>query len=205
MCNKPQYRYKERNIYMRRRLFVCAFIIGLLAVSATGTLAYFTSEDTATNVITAGDIEIELQEMALSEDEETIVPFKNNQIGIMPGTEVSKIVSVKNSGSQSAYVRIKLDKAIVLEDGSSEDVDLSLIEYDINQSDWTEKDGYYYYNLKLLPGETSSPLFTKLIFSEAMDNKYEKSTAKISINAEAAQSANNADSVLEAAGWPENN
>ena len=98
---------------MKRKILVCALIIGVLAVSALGTLAYFTSEDTATNVVTAGNVKIELKENALSEDGETLVPFENDQIGIMPGTEVSKIVTVKNTGNQPAFIRIKLAKNII--------------------------------------------------------------------------------------------
>ena len=41
---------------MKKKLFVCAFIVICLSIVAYGTAAYFSYEDTATNVITAGDV-----------------------------------------------------------------------------------------------------------------------------------------------------
>ena len=57
---------------MKRRLFAGAVIVMCLSLLGFGTLAYFTAEDTAHNVITSGDINIELQEWA---DEEKTTPF----------------------------------------------------------------------------------------------------------------------------------
>ena len=190
---------------MKRKILVCALIIGVLAVSALGTLAYFTSEDTATNVVTAGNVKIELKENALSEDGETLVPFENDQIGIMPGTEVSKIVTVKNTGDQPAFIRIKLAKNIILAEDKTDETDLSLITCDLNLKDWTEKDGWYYYNAALPAGEETIPLFTKVKFADHMSNMYQNSKAEIKIDAKAVQSANNGDSAIDAAGWPETN
>ena len=82
---------------MKRRLFAGAVIVMCLSLLGFGTLAYFTAEDTAHNVITSGDIDIELQEWA---DEEKTIPFPEEGIsGVMPGTETTKIVEVKNTGS----------------------------------------------------------------------------------------------------------
>ena len=53
---------------MKKKLFVCAFIVICLSIVAYGTAAYFSYEDTATNVITAGDVKIDLEEWAVSED-----------------------------------------------------------------------------------------------------------------------------------------
>ena len=116
--------------------------------------------------------------------------------------EVSKIVEVKNTGHQPAWVRISVDKLIQLAEGVEGDVDLSLIEFDINDQYWIEKDGYYYYYTALAPGNTTEYLFSSVKFSESMDNMYQYSKAIIEVTAQATQVANNGDSVLEAAGWP---
>lgn len=187
---------------MKRKILVCALIIGVIAVSALGTLAYFTSEDTATNVVTAGNVEIKLKENALSEDGKTLVPFENNQIGIMPASEVSKIVTVENTGDQPAFIRIKLAKSIILAEDKTDETDLSLVSYDLNLKDWTEKDGWYYYNTALPAGEETVPIFTKVKFADEMSNMYQNSKVEIKIDAEATQTANNGDSAIDAAGWP---
>ena len=75
------------------------------------TLAFFTAEDTAHNVITSGGVDIDLLEWA---DEEKTVPFpQEGAAGVTPGSEVTKIVEVKNTGASDAYIRVKVEKEIV--------------------------------------------------------------------------------------------
>lgn len=124
----------------------------------------------------------------------------------MPGMDVSKIVTVKNTGDSDAYIRVKLDKTIKLSEmielPGDNGPDMSLVTYDINTADWTERDGYYYYNKVLAAGEETTPLITKVSFSKDMGNLYQNSTVKIDVTAYATQVANNGATALEAAGWP---
>lgn len=182
---------------MKKRLALCALILLLLSVSLSSTIAYFTTEDTATNVITAGNLSIDLREMTESGEE-----FKD-VVGVMPGVEVSKIVTVKNTGDHPAYVRILVEKGIELAQGREGKADLSLLQLDLNTADWTEKDGVYYYNKPLAPGAETPALFTTVKFSEKMDNLYQNSKAIIEVSAQAVQTAHNGTSALTAAGWPE--
>lgn len=184
---------------MKKKFFVCALIAICLSAAAYGTLAYFTYEDTATNVITAGNIEIDLEELAEGENGEK-VPFED-VVGVVPGDEVSKIVQVKNTGANAAWVRVSVDAAIELAEGVEGEPDLSLLTYDLNTAKWTEKDGYYYYNEALEAGKTTEPLFTKVIFDTKMGNLYQNSVAVIDVDAQAVQVANNGTSALDAAGW----
>ena len=186
---------------MKKKVFVCAFIAVCLSIVAYGTTAYFSYEDTATNVITAGDVKIELQEWAIPNAGGDPVPFED-VIDVQPGMAVSKIVEVKNTGHQPAWVRISVGKAIQLAAGVDGEADLSLIKLDINDQYWIERDGYYYYYTMLTPGNTTEFLFSSVVFSESMDNMYQYSKAIIEVTAQATQVANNGDSVLEAAGWP---
>lgn len=183
---------------MKKKLLLAALAAICICIAAYGTVAYFTADDTATNVITAGNIDIALKESALAEDGETLVPFED-AIGVMPGTQVSKIVQVENTGDHDAYVRVRVEKQSDL----GESADLALIGLDINTQDWVEKDGYYYYKQPLATGETTQPLFTTVTFSEKMDNQYQNSQATISVKAYAVQAENNGSDVLLAAGWPE--
>ena len=187
---------------VKKTLLAVAMVVVCLSLVAYGTMAYFTAEDTATNVITAGNTRIALQESAVSEDGGDPIPFEDT-IGVMPGTEVSKIVEVKNTGDKTAYIRIKLEKELTLAEGINGEIDLDLIGLNIDTESWTEKDGYYYYNEPLTAGQTSRPLFTAVTYSKEMNDLYQNGKTKITVKASAVQTDNNGDSALKAAGWPE--
>ncbi len=186
---------------MKRKLLALSVIVMCVSILAHGTLAFFTAEKTAHNVITSGNIDIALLEWA-DEDKEVEFPEEGIQ-GILPGMTQTKIVEVKNTGDNPAYIRVKVDKSITLADETTEgDADLLIL--DFNEADWTlGEDGYYCYNLPLLEKETTAPLFTTVTFAATMGNEYQNSTAKIDVIAQAVQVANNGDGVFEARGWPE--
>ena len=188
-----------KKLSLKQKLLTLSTVAIVAALSAYGSIAYFTAEDTARNVITAGKVKIELQEKMLTSDGEKTVPFED-RLGVMPGSEVSKIVEVKNTGGQDAWVRVSVNKAIELAEGVEGEVDLSLISFDLNTDYWTEKDGFYYYTAKLTPGQTTEPLFTAVTFAKTMNSK-----AILTVNAYATQTVHNGSTALEAAGWPETN
>lgn len=187
---------------MKRKIMAIAtslLTIGLI-FGAYHTSAYYTAEERAHNVITSGDIDIDLVEMMESEDG-SIVPFENQE-GVMPGVAVSKIVTVKNIGGQPAFIRIRLDQLITLADGTESDIDSSLVSCNLNTENWTEKDGYYYYNDILNPSEETEPLFTEVTLSGKMGNIYQSSKFELIVYAQATQVANNGENALDALGWP---
>lgn len=186
---------------MRKKLIATAVVAICLSFIAYSTIAYFTHENTATNVITSGNIKIDLHEYARDENGNP-VDFKD-VIGIVPAQTVSKIVTVENTGSNDAYIRIKIDKSITLADGVEGTPNVNLIALDFDSDNWTAKDGYYYYNIPLAPGKTTTALFENVTFDPSMDNMYQKSTATIKVNAQATQVKNNGTDVWTAAGWPE--
>ena len=110
---------------MKRKLLAAALAVLCLSVAVYGTVAYFTAEDTATNVITAGNVKIALNEAAITEDGETVA-FED-VTGVVPGAEISKIVTVDNTGDNAAYVRIKVVKEITSENEPEGEFDPSLI------------------------------------------------------------------------------
>lgn len=176
-------------------MMICLCSIVLLA--AEGTSAYFTAEEKAHNVITTGGIDIELTEW-MEEENGSRVPFENVE-GIMPGTEVSKIPMIENTGEADAYIRIKVEKQFV---GPNGELNEDVISVNYNTTDWTEQNGYFYYNEVLKPGETTKPVFTTVTFDKLMGNDYQNATATIDVQAYATQAANNGDSALTAKGWP---
>ena len=118
----------------------------------------------------------------------------------MPNTTVTKIAEIRNTGASDAWVRVKVEKSIKLQgDGTP---DTGLVELKLNTVDWTEKDGYYYYNKILKPGEITAPVFTSVSFAADMGDEYQDATATVDVFAQAVQTANNGDTVMTAQGWP---
>lgn len=184
---------------MKKRIAAVMVCLAIAAISVSGTLAYFTSDDTATNVITSGNIKIDLIEM--EKTDEGLVPFEDKD-GIMPGDVVSKIVTVKNIGDNPAFIRVKADKKITLAQGVTGEADLDLIQCDFDTEHWTYHEGYYYYNEPLAAEAETFPLFTTVTFDKTMDNKYQNCQASINVKAQAVQVKNNGASAKDAAGWP---
>lgn len=179
---------------MRKKLIAAAVVALCLSLMAYSTIAYFTHEDTARNVITSGNISIDIEEKAENNE-----PFRD-VFGVMPGQSFAKVVTVHNNGDSAAYVRISVSKVINL--ASGELGDTKLISLDTNDKAWKEKDGYWYYNIALEPGEETVPLFNQVTFNPEMGNEYQNSEAVITVLAQATQVKNNGTNVFDAAGWP---
>ena len=182
---------------MKRKFLILSVLALCFSLFAAETIAYFTADSKAHNVITTGGVQIAVQEWA---DEERTMPFED-VTGVMPETTVTKIVEIKNTGVSDAWVRVMVDKKIVLPTGSITP-DASLVELVCNTADWTEKDGYYYYTKALKPGEVTAPIFTAVTFKADMGNEYQNATATVDVSAQAVQTANNGATVLDAQGWP---
>lgn len=192
---------------MKKKIAIGAVLVLCLSMLIYSTIAYFNTADTARNVITAGDIKIELQETAIRDGEEILFEQSQERFNVMPGQDVSKIVRVKNTGSNPAYIRVEVQKAIALAADSHGDVDLDLVSLDFDSEKWTlgrtlGNDGYYYYNEPLAPGETTAALFKNVKFDTKMGNMYQGSTATIKVSAQATQVKNNGDNAIDAKGWP---
>ena len=183
---------------MKRKLLIVSVLAILVAVTAAGTLAYFTDTGTAHNVITTGNVDIELNEWA---DEARTQPFQD-KTGVMPGTKVTKIVEVKNTGTGAAFLRLYVEKNVYGADQKPMKPDP--VSLNFNNTDWTysESEDYYYYNRPLEPGKTTEPLFTTVTFDPLMGNEYQNATATVDVFAQAVQTANNGTTVLDAQGWP---
>lgn len=183
----------------KKRYLSIAVLIAALAVVATGTAAYFTAEETSYNVITTGMLHMELVEETTDG-----APWPEDGVtGVMPGVAVDKVVYVENVGSVPFFTRIAMDQIIMDAQGAEGTLSLEYVMLDLNTEDWTEKDGFYYYNHILEPGEKTEPLFTKVSFSPEMGNEYQDATLEIYVLAQAVQSKNNGTDPLSALGWSE--
>lgn len=184
---------------MKKKILIGALIVCALAIIATGTIAYFSVSEEATNVITSGRLT-----MVLHDETTGGIPFPEAGIhGIMPGQTVDKVVYIENDCPNSEYVRIYLEKSIHSEQGSDVQLTFEDITLDINNEMWTlGDDGWYYYNAVLEPGENTEPLFTTVSFGKKLNNDYQNCGLEIIVHAQAVQSEHNGDSAILASGWP---
>lgn len=189
---------------MKRRFAYCAMLCIMLSLVVNSTLAYFTSEKTARNVITSGAVTIEVLERQLVGGK--LENYPQTPVSVMPGTSVSKIVSVKNM-DEPAWVRMAYwvtvrdadGKTITLSDAQRDQI----IRIAADTANWTYKSGWWYCNKALTTGEESKPLFTEVTFSgPEMGNTYQNCTVMIDVTAQAVQKVHNGDTVMDAAGWP---
>ena len=181
---------------MKRKFLILSVLAILVAILAANTLAYFTADTKAHNVITSGGVDIVLNEWA---NEDRTEPFED-RTGVMPGTKVTKIVEISNTGTAPVWVRAQVQLDVYGAD--EETLPPEYVSLDFNETDWTYLDGYYYYNRALAPGETTVPLFTTVTFAPEMGNEYQNATATVDVFAQAVQTANNGATVMDAQGWP---
>ena len=89
----------------KKLVVVIASIMMILTIAIGGTLAYFTAEDSAENVFTMGNVNIDLME-----------EFEQNS-ELAPGQKINKDAWVKNTGSKPAYVRVHMAFPAAMDDG----------------------------------------------------------------------------------------
>ena len=186
-----------------KRIIAVLAITSILAVMVFQTLAFFTAEDTALNRVTMGNVALILNDDTINPETEELEPFPVEGFDlIMPGDVIDKIVSVTNDGANPIWVRIRLDRSILLA-GEAADVDFNVLGLNLNDEDWTEGvDGWFYYNEVLAPGETTENLFTQVTFPTSLGNEFMNAEVEIDVLAQGVQSQNNGLTVQEAAGWP---
>lgn len=118
--------------YMKKKLTAIFLCVALVAIAIVGaSLAYFTDTDQATNTFAVGNVKIELIEQQRGEN--GLVPFEQNKklypiVGSAQGDKdeygmpiaknyVDKMVTIKNTGSEKAYIRAYFAIPSALDDG----------------------------------------------------------------------------------------
>ena len=172
----------------RAKLLLIALMAILVTVLTQPTLAYYSTIGKATNVVTSGDISLVIHEKTADGSD-----FPAEGVYIIPGDIVSKQVTIENVCTHPFYLRVKL---------SSDE--LECFNLDINTTEWTLVDGYYYYNIILQPGEITPAIFTQVeIVGSRVDKSHIGSALELTVSAYAVQSENNpADEPWLASGWP---
>lgn len=181
---------------MRRRKLltvVIALAASLVTLLSQESLAYYSVYAETGNVITSGEINIKIIEKMGDGNS------SGEGVYIMPGSIISKRVSVLNTGANPCWVRVKLTNGADGEADSDEITDL-----DINLKDWIAgDDGYYYYSKVLEPGVETEKLFSQIKISGSADSSYLGKILKLTVWAFAVQSEHNEGDVLHVFGWPE--
>ncbi|MCR5151331.1 MAG: hypothetical protein K6B52_08935 [Clostridiales bacterium] len=173
-------------------------IISVFAVAASlmtqPSLAFYSTSSIATNVVTAGDINVKIFEKTSGNKD-----FPQDGVYIMPGSIVSKIVTVKNTGSHPCWLRVKISD----QNGRS-DILQDVFSIDLNYIDWIDGgDGYYYYSQILRPGRSTEKLFSQVKVAGNSAAVKPESVFELNVIAFAVQSEHNdAVSPLSVAGWP---
>lgn len=172
---------------------ICAIFVTILS---QGTVAYYSTIGTATNVVTSGNIKLVIHETSGDG-----TPFPEEGVYIIPGQIVSKRVNIENACTHPFYLRVKLVNGIDSAELSAEDC----FNVNLNNTAWTLRDdGYIYYNSVLQPGEKTPYVFTEVeIVGEKVDINYIGKTLTLTVNAYAVQEENNpAEYPWDAVGWP---
>ena len=141
---------------------IIAIIIAALAIIITGgVIAYLTDTDTATNTFTIGAVSIDL-----TEDNWNATNAQN----VVPGQVINKDPAVDNTGSNAAYVYIKIEEPVVAQSAGGT---APLVTYTTNTG-WTQlstntsgstKTTVYYYTTALASGASTTALFNNVTVS----------------------------------------
>ena len=163
---------------MKKKILSLALVIALFAIMVGGTLAYFSAEDEVTNTFTVGSVKIDIYENGEATDEAekpfgSLTPIVNTTT---PSEDVSyqdKVVKVKNTGLNGAYVRthIAVPNALV-----------NYLQLDLDTAGWVQQptthatvDGMLYnvytydYLSEVAPGEFTTELLKGAYLASNVD------------------------------------
>lgn len=174
--------------------------LSMLVFSAIGiTIAYAANNaiNTATNVVTIGNVKIALHNQ---DDEEVNLYSKDpnvNHRNIMPGEQIEKYVSVENVGDYPAYIRMKVKREWLHNDSEPEfQLKAEAIEPSVEDG-WhigaaEDSDYVYYYYQKVVTPSAVIPFMKSFCVSAGaivQDNidKNPNAEGKITVVAEAVQ------------------
>ena len=164
-----------------RIVAAAAAVVTAISLFSACTLAYWSATGESKNVLTMSSYQAEIVEQY------EIPPH------VDPGSSVSKVVDVKNTGTVDMIVRVKIEKAFGTRDASGNlhadrKLDPELILIDLNEDYWQYLDGYWYYSEILKAGQTTKkPLMNGYTVSDEVTNEYKGKDAEIVVTMESIQ------------------
>ena len=184
-----------KKIKNKKIIFTLIFIFTI-----GGTIAYLSTTDVFENIFVVGAYRIVSTEVFESPD------------NWKPGDETPKTITVKNEGTVPVKIRLSYTEEWKDENGNNlpltyNNERLAIINFD-NGQDYAYRDGYYYYDYDLQPGEETSSFIKSVTFNpsyegsiscestndgktntcESNDDSYDGGTYKLTINIEGIQS-----------------
>ncbi|HJC47770.1 MAG TPA: SipW-dependent-type signal peptide-containing protein [Candidatus Lachnoclostridium pullistercoris] len=162
-------------------------MVGTLAVG--GTLAWFTDTETATNVVTTGNVDIAWVENGEKITEENPGIEFGKDTPVTPGATLEKTAKVVNEGKNRAVIRAKIvnDNDQVVQPVFWENIDDFWV--------FDEDTGYYYYRYIVNPDGETTNLITSLTIPEDLNN--EDATDLENINVQLIAEAIQADNLVD--------
>ena len=176
---------------MKRKLVLTSAVVLILALLAAGTFAYFTKDARATNVITTGTISIQLND-EIQGGQKTDTGWTLS--GVMPGQAVEKAVSVTNTGTSPAWLRVKLEISVEMAAGKIDTWQgQNVLQFAVNPDWFLAEDGYYYYSKPVAADAETERLFQSgtLMLNPQLPNDYQGCDVTINVLAQAVQVKNN--------------
>ena len=177
---------------IRRKLFAVAVAAVIVAVLSQGTLAFISTVNTATNVITSGNVRFSIHQ--LTDTPCTVV---------IPGDRVTEAVCVQSDCTHPFYLRMRPQYRVNSETLAAD----GCFKLNVDETVWQYRDGWYYYVSPVQAGGITPYLFTCVeIVGERVDNRYIGKTLTVTMEAQAVQSENNPltdGAVWTAQGWPQ--
>ncbi|EOU1912488.1 hypothetical protein GZ981_002401 [Clostridium perfringens] len=173
-----------------KALLLILIVISIISVTVLG--KGFTSIDSVNNNFSIGSVETEIDEKFDSPKE-------------WDGSNISKLVSIKNTGKNDEFVRVSIIPRWIDENenpwtGDSNLIQLNLDEDNVialNKDDinnlWVYgEDGYFYYMEKLKSGKSTKELLKSVeikkdSIEDSLKEKYNGKKIKIDVNVEAIQ------------------
>lgn len=192
---------------MKKKILSICLVAVIAAMAIAGaSLAYFTAEDTATNVFTVGNVAIDLTEPEWDKKGAVDAPE------VYPGEALAKDPTVKNTGKNPCFVRISVTGWDSLKNAKLSAQDITYRTDYVDEKlgeNWTLYDGYFYYTKVLAVNETTDALFDQIVIPTDVTNGDAATEYKLDVKAYAVQaqgakpswSAVQAMSVEEIAEW----
>ena len=145
-----------------RPLIIALLSLLIIGLVIGGTFAYFTSTFSIPNVFNSKPYSTKITEDFVSPSNWT------------PGTVTSKKFNVTNTGDVDVAVRVSYTESWVSANGdplplTQNNERVALIQwYSLNN--WTNSNGYFYYNYKLTKNESTQPLIKAVEFNKNVVN-----------------------------------
>lgn len=191
---------------MKKKIaLACTAVVLVAAVVVGTTLAWFTDTEAKTNVVTMGNVNIDLTEPSYVEnatvDSEGNLHYNDYA---MPGDKIAKDPTITNTGDFACYVRAKIEFTSSAEGAALSDADLyfkytdpdtqavsyiSINDASANGNKWVKSGEYWYYTEPLKKND-AVVLFDTVIVPEEWNNEVANQDFSISVSAEAIQADN---------------